>query len=715
MRVSDWIAHNILRVPKPEVAMEMFADIMRQSPVAEALIRPEDSIIGTGPEWAKTVYGEYYLKSVPIYAAVKLRADNVVRAPLRVFKTDAKGDKTEVPSTHPLSQLLGKVNPWWTRGDLIRGTSTYLDLWGSAFWVLKKATPTSVPTEIWLARPDKMRIIASKTEYIAGFEFRDGSEVIPLLPEEVIWFRFFNPMAELAGLSPVAVDRLSADTAIDAMKSNRNLFRNGPLFSNIFLKADVKMSDQEVEAFSKRISKRYSGPDNANRPFIGSHIEPKNMGFSPKDMEHINTLRWSLEDVSRVYGVPKPLLGDLERATYANIQEAQNIFWRNTMVPYMMFFQEEINEMLVPMFKDPSLTVEFDLSDIEALQENLNEVSERLNAQVDKGILTINEVRAKMGMEPVGWGDVWWAPATLLPVTDSTAPQQEPVEEMGLLPVPRMRDFSGNGHRRYTPPALTDENLQKLSDMFVKRLDLHERRFAELLRKLFARQLRDILSRLRATKAIERQVGETLFSPDEWLEQWVNQGRPLMAQAVIDSAQEQIGTFGLGIAFDVNSPITQEWLDRRTEFWANRVNDETGRLITQEIRAAAELGESIPEIQVRVEKVFRLNDAIRTERIARTEMLNATNQGSLEAYKQSGIVEQKMWLATLDDRTREDHVEAHRQRVPLESDFEVGGEMLPHPGAGSAAQAINCRCTVAPVISSGTRRVSPGVKKEDSG
>ena len=57
-------------------------------------------------------------------------------------------------------------------------------------------------------------------------------------------------------------------------------------------------------------------------------------------MDFIQGLRWSLEEVSRVYGVPKPLLSDLERATFSNINAAERIFWRNTMLPEVGFLEE---------------------------------------------------------------------------------------------------------------------------------------------------------------------------------------------------------------------------------------------------------------------------------------------------------------------------------------------------------------------------------------
>ena len=86
----------------------------------------------------------------------------------------------------------------------------------------------------------------------------------------------------------------------------------------------------------------------------------------------IQGLRWSLEEVSRAYGVPKPLLSDLERATFANINAAERMFWRNTMLPEMRFLEEQLNLMLLPRLGYPDPVVEFDLSAVEALREDEN-------------------------------------------------------------------------------------------------------------------------------------------------------------------------------------------------------------------------------------------------------------------------------------------------------------------------------------------------------
>ena len=124
-------------------------------------------------------------------------------------------------------------------------------------------------------------------------------------------------------------------------------------------------------------------------------------------MDFIQGLRWSLEEVSRAYGVPKPLLSDLERATFSNVNAAERMFWRNTILPEMRFLEEQINRMLLPRLGYSDLVAQFDASAIEALREDENSRVTREMQMLDRGVLTINEVRRSRNLPDVPWGDAW--------------------------------------------------------------------------------------------------------------------------------------------------------------------------------------------------------------------------------------------------------------------------------------------------------------------
>ena len=63
----------------------------------------------------------------------------------------------------------------------------------------------------------------------------------------------------------------------------------------------------------------------------------KILGNSHQGMDFIQGMRWSVEQVSPTYRVPKSLLSDMERAPFSNIHAAERIFWRNTILPEMRF------------------------------------------------------------------------------------------------------------------------------------------------------------------------------------------------------------------------------------------------------------------------------------------------------------------------------------------------------------------------------------------
>ena len=102
-----------------------------------------------------------------------------------------------------------------------------------------------------------------------------------------------------------------------------------------------------------------------------------------------------------------PLLSDLERATFSNVNTAERLFWRNTILPELQFIEERLNRMLLPRLGYPDLEVRFDVSAIEALREDEDSRVRRETQLLDRGVLTINEVRRSRNLPDVPWGDTW--------------------------------------------------------------------------------------------------------------------------------------------------------------------------------------------------------------------------------------------------------------------------------------------------------------------
>lgn len=140
-----------------------------------------------------------------------------------------------------------------------------------------------------------------------------------------------------------------------------------------------------------------------------------------------------------------------------------------------------------------------------------------------------------------------------------------------------------------------------------------------------------------------------------------------------------------------------------------RIPDEVYALIVGEIEQGLRDAESIPDITRRIDVLLTASGSERwpnrARTVARTETIGAVNAGVyraavLDAQDRGDVAPAKVWLSTLDDRTRPTHTEADRQRTLLQSPFKVGGADLLFPGdpRGPAQEVIMCRCSMLPVI-----------------
>lgn len=172
-------------------------------------------------------------------------------------------------------------------------------------------------------------------------------------------------------------------------------------------------------------------------------------------------------------------------------------------------------------------------------------------------------------------------------------------------------------------------------------------------------------------------------------------------QAALKAAGIQaIEEVAVGLSFDLADPDAVAALDVISHTFAADVTATTKQAIQDALFAGLQEGEGIPKLMDRVTAVFGEAKGWRAENIARTETARAVNQGRTEGFRQSGVVERREWIATMDARTRETHLEAHGQIVGIDEPFIVGGYEADSPGSPDLPpeESCACRCTTAPVI-----------------
>ena len=149
------VAERLKRLAIRRLRRDPGAPVERSNRAARVIVDRIDSESGVGPEWADRRYGDYYLTSAAVHAAVRVRAEAVARPPVTVMirsKLGASAGLVEgrgstgrgraewapAGADDLLQALLDRPNPVWTGGALWRATETYLLLWGSAYWGIER-------------------------------------------------------------------------------------------------------------------------------------------------------------------------------------------------------------------------------------------------------------------------------------------------------------------------------------------------------------------------------------------------------------------------------------------------------------------------------------------------------------------------------------------------------------------------------------------------
>jgi SPP1 gp7 family putative phage head morphogenesis protein len=230
---------------------------------------------------------------------------------------------------------------------------------------------------------------------------------------------------------------------------------------------------------------------------------------------------------------------------------------------------------------------------------------------------------------------------------------------------------------------------------FIKAIEPIEDDFKSTVSKLFTEQKKDVLSKIEeVTNADkEEQAKLWMFGRKQWEKRFRDTGKTLIKTAVMVNGSRVMDSLsGVSVSFDVDNKRAKDWIKAKVFKFAYDVNETTEKQLRKTLVDAIIDGATIPEIKTAVKEIFGFAEGFRSERIARTETIGATNYGSREAIKQSGLQCKKEWIATVDSRTRDSHAEMDGETVGLDDQYS-NGLMFPGDPDGAPEEIINCRCT----------------------
>lgn len=638
-------------------------------------------------ESAPPITGPGFIESasaIPtVYACANRKALDMARVPLVIGRVK-KGEFKPLPETDEPARLFASVNDtigptgFWARAHLLK------QLTGELFIHLERMG-RSRPQELWLFESDRMIVKKGDTRRPKGYEYVLESGNRMALPVENVFHSMLpNPGNQWRGLSPLASTQVYAWLQWYIGKNNVRLMMNGGMppgwikFKN-FVEADQR------EELRLELRRRTQGENAHKIGLLWDDAEFIPGATSAKEGEFPALSAEAREHICASFGVPPLYVMNLAHASYANALQQKELYWLSTLDAELDLLAQDITEgILWKHFGDETLEARFDLEKVPAVQDIRLARAMALQGLVAGGLYTQNEAREELGKPKVTGGDSLFIPQVLAP--------------SGFVVPPR----SGKADPSRGTKAWIDD-----PDRHAKRQEQFQgiEAFVPVLERLFI----DLADRqeARALAALEK-AGPARGKEDEPgdfldIEFLLEETKAILLRAFADlvarRGQAALDEVVDGDFFDLTVLGVAEWIETVAGEQSKLIVDTLQEQFRQVLAESNAASETQQELATRISEMF---DVRRSEalRIAWTEAGKAYNYGTLEGFRQSGVVTQKEWLSAGDDLVRDAHRDADGQKVDLEAFFLVDGELLEFPGApgGTAANVINCRCAMQPVI-----------------
>jgi len=690
------------------IQRDLIAEYKLLSRVSELLISEMDEKLGIEHphDWAK--FAESYGAYGWLYACVSTIAQSIAGVPLRVYQRRG-GEVRVAPPENALSIVLDQVNPQADWPRYCHMMVVDLELCGDHF--LYKALAASKKPhlmQLWRLRPEWVRVLPDKNapESIGGYKYMVNSKEITFDTDEIVHILYPNPNNDWYGLGALPPAKDAADVDSYAIESNRALLKRGANPRG-YLKFDSEgITEEQARQAAEDFDKRYAG-SKAHRTvgLRGASFEP--IQWNPRDLEYNNLRKMNRQEIAAVFKVPLALLGVEEHSKYT-LHEYRKIFWEDCLVPKMRLIEGALNEFLAPDF-GRQFFVKFDLSQVPALQRNIQDEA-RLWLDMVKGRVALpNEMRAALPELfdeplPAGIGNVFWGNFNEIPLVSGPRPEPEKALMPQMVSASQKALPSADEDKKKPEPLVkvfTEPTETLIWKAFMDRVEGLMPRMQAAAAVIMRDETDGVLERLQKrgakslqTKGLNGWLDAILFNYGAEGKRFVHDLQPYQLNALETAGTEAVAEVGVDITFNLVDPAVIQFIKDR-EIGLKTVAKTNWTALRGSLADGYKQGETIRQLSERVGE-FRDTVDWRAERIARTETIGCANRGGYEGYKQAGMPGKK-WIHT---RGTENPREAHEALagqgpIPIGQDFvsALGGSG-PCPGSLGPQDDISCSCTL---------------------
>ncbi len=277
-----------------------------------------------------------YEQNVVGFRAVRMVAEAAAAIPLVLAEDGAR------MADHPVIRLLARPNPGQGGRSFLETVYGHLQLSGNAYVEGASHGPDGLPRELHCLRPDRMSVVPGPDGWPMAYEYTVARQKhrfdMTGEADPILHLKSFHPLNDHYGMSPLEAAAASIDVHNAAARWSKALLDNAarPSGAIVFAGSDGggHLSEEQYQRLTRELEENHQGARNAGRPLLlEGGLDWKPMGYSPQEMDFLETKHAAAREIALAFGVPPMLLGLPGDNTYSNYQEANRAFYRQTVLP----------------------------------------------------------------------------------------------------------------------------------------------------------------------------------------------------------------------------------------------------------------------------------------------------------------------------------------------------------------------------------------------
>ena len=402
--------------------------------------KPKNSTAGSGYRfyWGPSSSGKMVtersaMQISAVYACVRVLSEAVAELPLHFYRYTDNGGK-EKATDHPLYFLLhDEPNPEMSSFAFRETLMTHLSLWGNAYAQIIRNGKGEV-TALYPLMANRMTVDRDENGHLY-YQYQMGSDEAPtmkrgtviLKPSEVLHIPGLG-FDGLVGYSPIAMAKNSVGMSIACEEYGAKFFENDAAPSGVLEHPGTIKDPSKVR---ESWMSQFGGSANSHKiAVLEEGLKYTPISISPNEAQFLETRKFQLDEIARIFRIPPHMIGDLEHATFSNIEEQSLEFVKYTLDPWLVRWEQAISRSLL---RDDEKGKYFAKFNVDGLLRG--DYASRMNGYavgINNGFLCPNDVRELESMDLIPdemGGNTFMVNGTMTPLQMAGAAYKDGKEE----------------------------------------------------------------------------------------------------------------------------------------------------------------------------------------------------------------------------------------------------------------------------------------------